>query len=340
MILHFHEPPPAQRVGGLDAAIRSLQSALEKAGHTILVNPTKTDGANVAHFHGMWQPGFPSIARRYRENGVPYVVSPHGMLEPWAWRHKRWKKLPYWHLIERRWVSRAALVLATAAAEKNRLREHLPKTRIESVPLGLTGIARSDYPTARAKLGWTEDETVLLFLSRIHEKKGLDLLLAALNQMTVPGKTRLVIVGPEEQPAYAARCRKLADAIGAKLRVEWCGAVWGEERWAYLQGADLLCLPTHSENFGLVVLEACQVGTPALTTTDTPWAEQLRERGLICRPTVEDVKRVLERFFGGARQSAAVRVELSNWAWENFHWDKLAPQYAALYEDVSSEAAV
>ena len=58
-------------------------------------------------------------------------------------------------------------------------------------------------------------------------------------------------------------------------RIEWKGAVWGEARWPYFQGADLFCLPTHSENFGLAILDACQVGTPALTTTETPWSEAL-----------------------------------------------------------------
>ena len=129
MKLHFHEPPPAQKTGGLDAAIRSLQAAMEKLGHTVEVNPV-AGVADAAHFHGMWQPGFPSLASQYRVLGVPCVVSPHGMLEPWAWLHKRWKKLPYWHLIEKRWTRRAACILATAKIEAERLLRFFPQTRI------------------------------------------------------------------------------------------------------------------------------------------------------------------------------------------------------------------
>ena len=95
MKLHFHQPPPAQRAGGLDAAIRSLQSALEALGHEVIVNPHKMSvQPDAAHFHGLWQPAYRSAARHYAGQNIPFVVSPHGMLEPWAWRHKRWKKLP------------------------------------------------------------------------------------------------------------------------------------------------------------------------------------------------------------------------------------------------------
>ncbi len=339
MRLHFYEPPPAQKIGGLDAAMRGLQAALERAGHSVLVNPPTLAGADAVHFHGMWQRDYPAIARESAARGIPYVVSPHGMLEPWAWRHKWWKKLPYWHLVEKGWTRRAACVLATAEPEGARLRRFFPRTRTESLALGMTGDARPDYTAARAQLGYAEGETVLLYLSRIHEKKGLDLLLHALAELhgTLPAHARLVIVGPEEQPAFAARCRDFAARHAARLpRIEWLGAVWSEERWRYFQSADLFCLPTHSENFGLAVLEACQVGTPALTTTETPWASTLAGgRGFIAQPEQESVRAQLALFFQTER-SAEKRAALADWAWANFHWDALATHYAALYASLSA----
>ncbi len=335
MVIHFHEPPPAQKAGGLDAAISSLGAALESAGHQVALNPPRGIRPHVVHFHGLWQPAFPTIARNCVKDGVPFVVSPHGMLEPWAIRHKRWKKLPYWHLVEKRWVNRAACILATADTEASRLRRFLPANRISALPLGLTGSARPDYSAARTALGWGGDETVLLFLSRIHEKKGLDLLLGALADLhgTIPPRTRLIIVGPEEQPGYAAKCRAFAENNAALLpRVEWHGAVWGGKRWPLLQGADLFCLPTHSENFGLVVLEACQVGTPALTTTETPWAGPLGGgRGFICEPLRASVRSALVSFFQAGHRSPADRDALSAWAVGEYDWSLLAPRYAELY---------
>src|SRR4029434_11266956 len=103
-----------------------------------------------------------------------------------------------------------------------------------------------------------------------------DLLLDALATTELPPETRLVIVGGGE-PAYVHSLRSAANSLATRLpRIDWIGEIWGDARWPYLQGADLFCLPSHSENFGLTLLEACQVGTPVLTTTATPWGEWLR----------------------------------------------------------------
>lgn len=340
MNIRFFEPPPAQKIGGLDAAISSLGAAMNRLGHPIIVNadlPSESTGA-VAHFHGLWQRNFPALARECRRRGIPYIVSPHGMLEPWARRKKWWKKWPYFQLVEKRWIAGAACVLATGKPEADRLAHFFPRNRIGSLPLGLTADKRPHYAGARKRLGWKPEETVLLFLSRIHEKKGLDLLLTALAELhgTVPGATRLVVVGPEEQPVYAARCRDLiAQNAGRLPPVAWIGAVWGEDRWSYFQGADLFCLPTHSENFGVAVLEACQVGTPALTTTETPWADTLTAgRGYIARPEVAAIRAKLAGFFAELRWTPEQRQALSAWAWSEFDWARLGPRYATLYESL------
>ncbi len=338
MKIRFFEPPPAQKVGGLNAAIDSLRLALENLGHEVRINggpPARSD-TDAVHFHGLWQRNFPALASACRDERIPFVVSPHGMLEPWARRKKRWKKWPYFHLVEKRWIAGATCVLATAEPEAARLREIFARSKVQALPLGLTADKRPDHTAARARLGWNAAETVLLFLSRIHEKKGLDLLLSALAGLhgTLPRETRLVIVGPEEQPPYAARCRDFIAQNASRLpRTNWLGAVWGDERWSYFQGADLFCLPTHSENFGLAVLEACQVGTPALTTTETPWAGTLSDRrGFIARPEIADIRTQLARFFSEPRRGEEDRAALAEWAWENYDWAKLAPRYAALYE--------
>jgi glycosyltransferase involved in cell wall biosynthesis len=334
VIIHFHEPPPAQKVGGLDAAIRSMQAALETLGHTVLVNPSNAETApDLVHFHGLWQRRFPKIAASAQNARIPIVVSPHGMLEPWALNHKRWKKLPYFHLVEKRWLSRAGCVLATAEPEGARLRELLPATRIESIPLGLTGDAHPDYAGARAQLGWREDETVLLYLSRLHEKKGLDLLIGALATAEKKANTRLVIVGPEEQPGFVQKCRLLAEKLSMNLpRIDWLGPVWGEGRFRFFQGADLFCLPTHSENFGLVVLESLQVGTPVLTTTGTPWGSLTPPSGYIAEVREDSIQAQLSRFAKTPLISPGQRAAIAESTRSLYHWDSLGRRYEALYK--------
>lgn len=335
----FFTPPAEQRIGGLDAAIDGMRGALERSGIAVGDELPAQGGGCVAHFHGLWQPRHARLARDCRARGIPYAVSPHGMLEPWAWRHKRWKKWPYFQLVEKGRLAHAQALLATAAPEAARLQRFVPGQRIETLPLGLTGAAKPGYENARKRLGWPAEERVLLFLSRIHVKKGLHLLLEALATRQSPAPVRLVIVGDGE-PAYTAHLQRYAKDHARTLpRIDWIGAVWGEERWKYFQGADLFCLPTHSENFGLAVLEACQVGTPVLTTVETPWAQELADgRGYICAPRMEDVREALARYFSSERWTPDARAALSEWAWTRFHWDALAERYAAFYRSLTAPA--
>jgi glycosyltransferase involved in cell wall biosynthesis len=328
--IHFFEPPPAQRIGGLDAAIGNLRAALVRAGVEVDGTLPGDDSLDhVIHFHGLWQPAHARLARQCHARGWPFVISPHGMLEPWAVRHKWWKKWPYFHLVEKHHLASTGALLATAPSEARRLQRLIPRQRIETLPLGLTGDARPNYTAAREALGWPAGERVLLFLSRLHVKKGLEMLLHALATIETPPETRLVIVGGGED-RYVRSLHAVATNLASSLpRVDWIGEVWGEERWKFFQGADLFCLPSYSENFGLAVLEACQVGTPALTTTTTPWSDLLGEaRGFICEPRIASIGEQLSRFFSTPR---APREALSDWAWQTFHWDALAPRYLALY---------
>ena len=337
MNVHFFTPPPAQRIGGLDAAIDGLRAALVRAGNTVDATlPDSSEGEHVAHFHGLWQLGYVRLAKRCAALKIPCVVSPHGMLEPWAMKHKRWKKWPYFRLIEKCFLSRADVLLATGCLEAERLKKLIPGQRIVSLPLGMTGTAKPNYEGARAQLGWAREERVLLFLSRLHVKKGLELLLHALAEVERREPTRLVIVGGGDSD-YVHFVHQVAAKLGDALpRVDWIGEVWGEDRWPYFQGADLFCLPTFSENFGLAVLDACQVGTPALTTSTTPWIEHLAAgRGTICEPREDSIRESLVRIFAAPRQTPEARQALADWAWRTFHWDALAPRYLACYRDLS-----
>jgi len=337
MTIHFAEPPAAKRIGGLDAAIRALETALKSRGLDVQTGIAhQAQQGDVVHFHGLWQYDHARLSHELSRRGVSIVVSPHGMLEPWAWHHRWWKKWPYYWFVERQHLHRAKAVLATAAPEAQRLRQMLPKQRVDTLPLGLTDeLAGPDFNGARTALGWEPDEIVFLFLSRLHPKKGLDLLLHALASVELPEKSRLVVVGGGD-PKYLGTLHSLADYLRSRLpRIDWMGEVWGPARWPYFQGASLFCLPTHSENFGLAVLEACQAGTPVLTTTATPWSQWLNStKGYIADPTVESIAKHLRVYLDSPNDSSYRRADLAQWTQDNFSWKTLAPRFEEFYRSL------
>ncbi len=336
MTVAFFEPPAPLRVGGLDLAIRTLERDLARKGSSVLLHPELSAvRPDVLHFHGLWQRPFLKAARWARKNSVPYVVSPHGMLEPWAFEHKGWKKKPYFYALERPLLRRAACLLATGEQEAANIRRYTGHPNATVIPLALSSDTAPDYQGARTRLGWKEHETVAVFLSRIHPKKGLPMLFEALSDLgpeAAARNLRLVIVG-DGDASYIAELRKDAARLSCTVSVEWTGPVWGDEKWRYLQGADLFCLPTYSENFGIAVQEACQVGTPVLTTDTTPWGFlNSWKAGFVVSPDAERIKAALREFLTSFTWTDADRQALARRTRERFDPDGVTQRYLDLYE--------
>jgi glycosyltransferase involved in cell wall biosynthesis len=347
MIVHVFKPPLAQRIGGLDLAVTSLRQFLLCSGMMVRDDsPIKMIGESgtreIVHFHGLWQRNFLRVSAHCRRRGIPYIVSPHGMLEPWAWRHKWWKKWAYFHWIECRHLAKANRLLTTSVAESHNLEKFFPRSRTSVLPLGMAESRAPDYVTTRGTLGWGKSEIIILFLSRIHPKKGLPLLLQALVSLdsnASPQPIRLVIVG-SGSASYVRKLKVFARKEHRRLpRIDWVGEIWGEGKWAYFQGADLMCLPSYSENFGFVVLESLQVGTRVLTTDQTPWrALPSWGAGWIVPPTADAVGAALAEYLARPEWSVEHRSQLARETRDRFSWDKIGPAYLRFYEDVVESA--
>jgi len=237
---------------------------------------------DLIHTHGLWlHPNWAS-AGAARKAGKPLVISPRGMLEEWSLARSRWRKRLLWDLRERRSFARAALIHATSSGEAGSVRAMGVETPIAVVPNGidLEGEFRSDYldsigsGAARSKA--TYGPTVL-FMARIHPKKGLDLLLDAWTGLSASRRpARLILCGGGEPAHVAALEKRLAD-LGDD-GIEYLGPVAGERKLELLLGAEVVVLPSLSENYGMVVAEALACRTPVITTTATPW-RAIAERG-------------------------------------------------------------
>jgi len=339
----FFEPPPQQAEGGLERAIEMLDDYFEPRDVQVRRCATASEvwqsPPDLVHFHGLWQLDHAWASWLCRRLDVPYVVSPHGMLEPWAWAQKKWKKRPYYAAVERFHLQGADCVLATSKQEKSNLQAFVAETQLQSIPLAITDEVGPAYSEAREALGWPDGERVLLYLSRVHPKKGLHMLLEALVDLpsSATENTRLVVVGPGPDE-YVERLQSYIRRHQDRLpKIEWKGPVWGDEKWTYLQGADLMCLPTHSENFGVVVLEALQVGTPVLTTTATPWSFlEDWSAGRIVDPEVQEIRDALAEFITTFSWDETARNALADRTRDRFALSVLGKQYRTLYKTFAS----
>lgn len=222
---------------------------------------------DVVHVNCCWMPACALVQRWSQEQGYPVALTPHGMLEPWILhRHYLTKKLPALWLYQGRAIRSADCIHATAESEKANLLKLGYNKKVTVIPNGI------DVEEIAMKSDWTRKKTIL-FLSRIHVKKGIELLLAAFAGIKEKLQGYSLVVAGEGEPEYIAHLKELANKLGIGGQIKFPGGVYGESKWKLYRNADVFVLPTFSENFGLVVAESLASGTPVITTTGTPWQE-------------------------------------------------------------------
>ena len=222
------------------------------------------------HSHGVWHPVNHWAARAARVWGVPLIIHPRGMLEPWALSQKPLKKRLALRLFQRRDLETARAFVATAEMEYEHLRRLGLHQPVAVIPNGVTLPATN--PLSMAPDGRPGDrERVALFLSRLHPKKGVLELVRAWSQLAPVG-WRLRIAGPDEG-GHGGEVTRLVGQLGLAAIIDYVGPMEDEAKAALYREADLFVLPTFSENFGLVVAEALAAGVPVITTRGAPWAD-------------------------------------------------------------------
>lgn len=222
---------------------------------------------NVVHINGCWQPQLLFFQRAAQSLRIPVVLSPHGMLEPWIVKRHYWtRKWPAIQLYQRGLVKRADCLHATADTEKDNLLRLGWNPRIAVIP---NAVNLEELPI---KDNWSLKKRIV-FMSRLHVKKGIELLLEALSHLKPDLDGYEVIIAGEGEPDYVETLKKAAISFGLSEGVKFIGGVYGAEKVRLLQSADFFVLPTYSENFGIVVAEALACGTPVITTQGTPWKE-------------------------------------------------------------------
>lgn len=222
--------------------------------------------------HGIWQYSSFGVWRALAGTDTPYFVFPHGMLDPWFKRTyplKHFKKLLYWPWAEYRVLRDAAAVLFTSEEERRLARESFSLYRCREVVVNYGTAAPADLERARAifldAFPQLRTHPFLLFLGRLHEKKGCDLLInafAVLRKSNPDLDLTLVMAGPCADEEYLRDLRMLAHAAGGSILFP--GMWTGDTKWGALSAADAFVLPSHQENFGIAIAEALGCGAPVL----------------------------------------------------------------------------
>lgn len=280
-----------------------------------------SDRRILLHDHGQWLPCNRASARVQREKKVARVVTPRGMLSPWAMQHKRWKKKIAWHLFAKRDISQASMVHATSDLEANELRQLGVTAPIVVIPNGVESRPRPNCDRSKSK--------TVLFMSRIHEKKGVAELVAAWRRIN-DREWMLTIAGPDES-------NMIADLnLSASDRIEFVGEVSGADKWQLLESASVFVLPTHSENFGLVIAEALMAGTPVITTHGAPW-QILEEHhaGWWIPMSVNSVEQTLRTAINTPLpQLAEMGLRGHDLVVERFGWPQIGQQMLEVYRSL------
>ena len=222
---------------------------------------------DIVHVNCCWMPACAAVQRIAQKCGYRVVLTPHGMLEPWIIKRHYWtRKLPALLLYQKAAIRKADCLQATAESEYDNLLHLGYNDKISVVKLGI------DADGIKMKESWKKTRQIL-FLSRVHVKKGINFLIEAAEILREELKGYKILVAGEGDEEYVSSLKRQIDDKGLQDIVQLIGGVYGEEKWRLFQSSDFFVLPTHSENFGLAIAESLASGTPVITTVGTPWSD-------------------------------------------------------------------
>jgi glycosyltransferase involved in cell wall biosynthesis len=296
---------------------------------------------DLVHIHWLYNFSCIAAARAALASGVPYVIQPHGSLDPHLRKKNQLVKQVYMATVGRPLLRKAAAVVFDTP-EEGQLASYAPRRPEWTLP---TGLAREDFdplpPRGRFRAAFPAvTGPFLLFIGRLSAQKGLDLLLGAFEQLRRSRPDlQLVVVGPDFR-GYEAQVRQMAAQLEVADRVVFTGVISHELKLAAFVDAELFVLPSYAENFGTVIIEAVMCGLPAVISDGVNTHRELESAGIatVVRRSVDSVVAGIESVLRDA--SARQRLAAAGPAFVNtrYTWDAIVPGVIARYEAVIARA--
>jgi glycosyltransferase involved in cell wall biosynthesis len=290
---------------------------------------------DLVHTHSLWNPHVAAACRTARRAHVPYVVRPCGMLSKYTWRRGWLKKRAYWWTVERRNIRGAAAIHATSDGELADVLACRVTAPVDVIPLGMEP-AGFNTPVRQSWLRdrcgpAAGDRPIVLFLSRLHPKKGVtDFLLPAFAHLKADAHLAIAGGVDDSTPSYGIEVEKMVERLGLSGRVSLLGPVSPADRWAAYDGAAAFCLPSHSENFGIVVTEAMVRGCPVVAAEGVEAVQHVVAAGA-GRKVPLDVAAIAAALDATLAESAVLGRRGQEYVAAHLRWPAIARQIIDLY---------
>lgn len=311
------QPFPCSRLGRSSAMLKGLRRECKTA--------------DVIHNSSLWM--FPNVYCDWarRETSCKLVMQPRGTLSKWALSNSKWAKRVFGYLFQYAALRHTDMWVATAESEFEEIRALGYRQPVCILPNGI------DLPEERLISSFKDSmpkRRRMYFLSRIHPKKNVDLLLRAWARLEDRfSEWDLSIVGPDKGNSYADEMKNLAGTLGCR-RVTFEGELKGEAKLKFVAQSECIVLPTHSENFGMVIAEALSCGTSAICSYGAPWEGLNTEKcGWWVPTTVDDFELAMSAAMSMSREDLlAMGKRGRKWMQRDFSWESIGVKMKAAYE--------
>ncbi|MBU0587314.1 MAG: glycosyltransferase [Gammaproteobacteria bacterium] len=291
------------------------------------------------HVHEFWRGGFVVAMRVAHTAGIPVVLSAHGATSPWALYGQGWvkriKKQAYWHLFARHLLLSWAALHAVTPLEQRHMRQFFGREPQAIIPNALHEIP--DLMSFDGQ-GPFRDRRRLVFLGRLHPVKGVDGLIQAFHRARLRGEWELLIVGPEEIPAYAQELKDMAKEGERAGDIQFLEACHGAEKWGLLASAWVVVVPSHTEVIGMVNLEAATAGAPTITTTATGLEEWTDSGGVLIDHTLDSLIFALEHVGNwGAMERLRRGEQCRSYVMRKYSMDSVGREWLRFYARLADQ---
>lgn len=295
---------------------------------------------DIVHLHGLWRPILVAAARVAWHTKTKYVLMPHGMLAPWSMLQKQLKKRFALFVVWRNILDKASMLHVLNDEEANQVRELMLRAPVKIIP---NGIFKEEVDDLLAPLSFyriyplLKDRSYILFLSRLHYKKGLDYLADTFALVAAQAShVDLVVAGPDggAQSSFKQQIEKL----GIENRVHIVGPLYGSHKYAAMVDALCFCLPSRQEGFSMAILEAMACGLPVVISKQCNFAEVAQaDAGEIVELEPRMIADALLRFINNGERRGRMGAKARELVLSRYTWPKIATTTIAVYRRILAE---